>query len=157
MAENTSATTPVGRGARAAAVGDPRSDAVGPFDASGGPAAQAADVRLVPRVWPSTAVIPMTATRHPDPATEFQAVVAVRVPQADGDDLTTSASRRLEAGPEIETVDVVEMRGLDPTLSATVVTLAVEVRASATPDDETVAACLDAAPGTEQVEEVRPA
>lgn len=99
----------------------------------------------------------MTATRHPDPATEFQAVVAVRVPQADGDDLTTSASRRLEAGPEIETVDVVEMRGLDPTLSATVVTLAVEVRASATPDDETVAACLDAAPGTEQVEEVRPA
>lgn len=99
----------------------------------------------------------MTTTRHPDPAAEFQAVVAVRVPQRDGDDLTTSASRRLEAGPDIEAVDVREMRGLEPMLSATVVTVAVEVRASATPDDETVAACLDAAPGTEQVETVQPA
>jgi hypothetical protein len=96
----------------------------------------------------------MTTTRQPDLAAEFQAVVAVRVPQRDGDDLTTSASRRLEAGPDIEAVDVLEMRGLDPTLSATVVTLAVEVRAP-TLDQATVEQRLNEAPGTEQVEQLQ--
>lgn len=96
----------------------------------------------------------MTATRHRDPATTFQAVVTVRVPQRDGDDLTTSASRRLEAPSDVEGVDVVEMRDLDPTLSATVVTLAVEVRAP-TLDRATVEQRLDNAPGTEGVEQLQ--
>jgi hypothetical protein len=99
----------------------------------------------------------MTTTRHSESAMDYQAVVAVRVPREDGGDLTSSAKRRLETASEVQTVEVREVCGLDPALSATVVTLAVEIRASATADDEAVAACLDAAPGTEQVKDVRPA
>lgn len=92
----------------------------------------------------------MTAPRHPNRAAAYEAVVAVRVPNRDGHDLATSASRRLERAAGVETVDVLELRGLDPALSATVATVAVVVRAPGL-DCERVQRALASAPGTEQV------
>jgi serine kinase of HPr protein (carbohydrate metabolism regulator) len=85
---------------------------------------------------------------------DYQAVVAVRVPREDGGDLTSSAKRRLETASEVQTVEVREVCGLDPALSATVVTLAVEIRAP-TLDRAAVEHRLDNAPGTERVEQLQ--
>ena len=78
--------------------------------------------------------------------------VAVRVPRNDGTDLLSDATRRVET---TDGVEVVELRDIDPTLSATVVT--VEFRIEAELTESALENRLADAPGTEAVEHVEPA
>ena len=55
------------------------------------------------------------------------AVVAVRIPDGSDAALATDAERRLGRVDGIQTVTVDELRGLEPQLSATVVTVAVTI------------------------------
>lgn len=83
----------------------------------------------------------------------WTATVAVRVPaRADGD-LASCACRRLETARGVRAVEALNLRTVDPGLSATVVTLDVSVDAPGV-DDGTVAQRLADAPGTETVESV---
>lgn len=84
------------------------------------------------------------------------AVVAVRVPGKDGGDLATAASRRLEAGSDLAAVEVAAIRGLQPALAATLLTVEVEVRTDCALDRRAFEERLAAAPGTQRVEEIRP-
>jgi len=67
--------------------------------------------------------------------TTLSAVVAVRIPDAADADLATEAEQRLGRIEGVRTVTVDGLRGLDPGLSATVVTVAVSIE-SAVPVDE---------------------
>jgi hypothetical protein len=87
-------------------------------------------------------------------ATTWTATVAVRVPaRADGD-LASCACRRLETAPDFGGVDARSIRGVEPGLSATVVTLEVAVEAPGV-DERGVRRRLADAPGTERVDAVR--
>jgi hypothetical protein len=81
--------------------------------------------------------------------------VAVRVPRNDGTDLLSDATRRVETTDGVDDVEVVELRGVEPTLSATVVTVAFRVEAELT--ESALESRLADAPGTEAVEHVEPA
>ena len=96
----------------------------------------------------------MQATPTTDTRTVWRAVVAVRVPPTDGDDLATSASRRLERGEQVATAAVEGLRGVEPAMAATVVTVEVRVEATGALDGDAVADSLSAAPGTQRVDEV---
>ena len=93
----------------------------------------------------------------PDHRTEWRAVVDVRVPPTDGDDLVTSARRRLADVDDVQRVAVEDLQGIEPGMPATTVTLAVRVEAGAALTDESVASRLGDAPGAEAVATVRPA
>lgn len=99
----------------------------------------------------STPDVPgMTRTRH------WRADVAVRVPCESERTLADAAARRIETPAEVETAEVQTVVGLKPTLSATVVTIRVELRAVDAYCERTVESALQDAPGAEQVQSVTP-
>ena len=81
--------------------------------------------------------------------------IAVRVPRDDGTNLLSDATRRVETADGVDSVEVVELRDIDPTLSATVVTVAFRIEAELT--ESALENRLADAPGTEAVEHVEPA
>lgn len=87
----------------------------------------------------------MTATSM----TRYAATVAVRVPRDSGPDLATAVSRRLAHAPAVENAEVEGLCGLEPSLSATVVTARVTV---AVDPAAAVGESLAAAPGVEGVD-----
>jgi NMD protein affecting ribosome stability and mRNA decay len=99
----------------------------------------------------------MSTTSSPDSRSEWRATVSVRIPPSDGDDLATSAGRRLQRDDDVADATVEHLRGLDPAMPATVVTVDVRLEAARTLDERAVANRLTAAPGDERVETVRPA
>ncbi|WP_336328112.1 hypothetical protein [Halovenus sp. HT40] len=105
----------------------------------------------------------MTARNPPDTATSGTATrrwtvrATVRVPRGGGADLASDASRRLESPPHVDSVEVDDIRGLEPALAATAVGLELTVVMNQTAPVETVRAELNTAPGTERVEQVTPA
>lgn len=70
--------------------------------------------------------MPITDETEPT-ATTVTAVVAVRIPDGSDADLATDAQRRLGRVDGVDAVTVDELRGLEPQLSATVVTVAVTI------------------------------
>jgi hypothetical protein len=73
----------------------------------------------------------MAITDETEPtATTVTAVVAVRIPDSSDADLETDAERRLGRIDGVQTVTVDELRGLEPQLSATVVTVAVTIEST---------------------------
>ncbi len=99
----------------------------------------------------------MQATTPTDTRTVWRAVVAVRVPPTDGEDLATSASQRLEREDDVRSAAVEGLCDLEPAMSATVVTVEVRVEATVALDGEALADRLTAAPGAERVDDVQPA
>ena len=99
----------------------------------------------------------MSTTSSTDSRSEWRATVSVRIPPSDGDDLATSAGRRLQRDDDVADATVEGLRDLDPAMPATVVTVDVRVEAARTLDEQAVASRLTAAPGAECVETVRPA
>jgi len=85
-------------------------------------------------------------------ATTMTAVVAVRIPDKSDADLATDAERRLGRVDGIQTVTVEKLRGLEPRLSATVVTVAVTIERTV-PADE-VRERLTSTVAVEQLDEV---
>jgi acetolactate synthase regulatory subunit len=62
-------------------------------------------------------------------------VVAVRIPDATNNALVTEAGRRLGSIEGIRAVDVNGIQGLDPRLSATVITVTATVESPLDPDE----------------------
>ena len=83
------------------------------------------------------------------------ATVAVRIPHGADGDLRSDAERRLSRPPGIDGVSVETLERLQPGLSATVVTLTVTVRAQNGLAGAEVADRLAAAPGVEDVRDLR--
>ena len=83
----------------------------------------------------------------------FRAEVTVRVPRNGDGDLISEATRRLET-TEVEQLAIIALGGVQPGLSATVVTVETQVETAET-DAQRVASALSTAPGVEQVSEVR--
>ncbi len=99
----------------------------------------------------------MSTTPAPERRTAWRAVVAVRVPPTDGDDLPTSARRRLQNADGVSTASVESIRGITPGMPATKVTVEVRVEAPTALTDDDVASRLTAAPGAECIADVQPA
>ena len=96
------------------------------------------------RTFDSSLASMSTAQLH-----RFRAEVVVRVPRNGEGDLVSEATRRLEASG-VEQLTVTALCGLEPGLSATLVTL--EVRANTTETDSTrVAGVFSSAPGLQRV------
>lgn len=72
-------------------------------------------------------VKPMAITSDNIEPTPTTAIVAVRVPRDSDADLATDAERRLSRIDGVREVAVDGLRGLQPRLSATVVTVAVDI------------------------------
>lgn len=87
--------------------------------------------------------------------TTLAAVVAVRVPDGSAGDLAGGAERRLTAVEGVRTATVGGLRGLEPGLSATVVTVAVEIEATVPADR--LRERLTATVAVERVAELTPA
>lgn len=79
------------------------------------------------------------------------AVVSVRVPDGADGDLTTEAERRLSRADGVADVTVAGLRGLDPGLSATVVTVAVAVESTCGENGSAATDALADAPFVEAV------
>lgn len=86
----------------------------------------------------------------------WHAVVAVRVPRDSSRALATEASSRLAARDGIDTVEIASVRGVEPALAATVVTLAVTVETTTAVDADALRCDLNAAPGCQRVDSVTP-
>ena len=90
----------------------------------------------------------MAITQTDPTVTTVTAVVAVRIPDGAGFDLTTEAEQRLAAIEGVRAVSIDGLREIQPGLSATVATVAVTIEATVTVDElrerlaETV--CIDA-------------
>ena len=90
----------------------------------------------------------MAITQTDPTVTTVTAVVAVRIPDGAGFDLTTEAEQRLAAMEGVRAVSIDGLREIRPGLSATVATVAVTIEATVTVDElrerlaETV--CIDA-------------
>lgn len=96
----------------------------------------------------------MTTVEHAHETTEWTTQVAVRVPR-DGDaGLVENARTRLRRPDDVERVEAVELQGIDPALSASVVQLDCRVRTDADISGGDLERALADAPGTERVEEV---
>jgi len=87
--------------------------------------------------------------RDADTTATWQVRVAVRIPRNDGTDLLADATRRLETTEGVESAEVVELRDIEPALSATVVRLTVRVETRLA--ESTLETRLADAPGMETV------
>jgi hypothetical protein len=86
--------------------------------------------------------------------TTWHAHATVRVPRDGPGDLTSCVRQRLESPTDIDAVDVTRVRGLEPALAATIVTVDASVSVAETLDGPAVAAALEAAPGCQDVADV---
>lgn len=114
------------------------------------------DVRLVPR---DLATAMTTTQRHGEEEVRYDrwtATVAVRIPRNGGADLETAAAGRLERSPELETVEIRTLAGIEPALAATIAQFDIGIETSTTLDRTAVKEELEQAPGTERVETLTP-
>lgn len=98
----------------------------------------------------------MSITTNHEHERTNDAVVSVRVPDGADGDLTTEAARRLSRADGVAAATVTDLRGLDPGLSATVVTVAVAVETDESWDDGAAIDALADAPFVEAVADERP-
>ena len=94
----------------------------------------------------------MAITSDNDTRQTTTLVVTVRVPNGADGDLTTNAQRRLSRTDGILAVTVDELRGLQPGLSATDVTVRVTVETAGTASGRSVEEALTALTGVETVD-----
>ena len=97
----------------------------------------------------------MTITSNSDPEPTTTAVVTIRIPCAADSDLVTDAEERLSRAENIDAAAVEELSGIDPKLSATVVTVVVTLRWTAAMTNAQVRRRLAEVPGLESIERIR--
>jgi len=85
------------------------------------------------------------------PTETWQARITVRIPRNDGTDLLADATRRFEKPTPVESVEVDELCGVEPALSATVVRLDVRLTTAADLDSSELETRLADAPGIESI------
>jgi len=109
-------------------------------------------VRLAPRAWEYTMSTQQTTTHR----TRWTAEVALRIPRDGGADLETDATRRLRRVQTVDSVEVLDLRGIEPALAATVALFEVTVVTTTGHDEHGIRQLLSSAPGAERVEGVEP-
>ena len=77
----------------------------------------------------------MTLTDETEPTTTTTAVLTVRIPDASGANLATDAQRRLRRVEGVDAATVDGLRGLEPRVSATLVTVAVTIESAVSADE----------------------
>lgn len=97
-----------------------------------------------------------TNTTTTTTTTRWVARVAIRVPSESDRTLAAAATRRLSTAEDVDSVDIDEMTGLKPTLSATVVTVSVSLRTTDGCSRPAVESALETVPGLEQIQSVAP-
>ena len=97
----------------------------------------------------------MTIISDTDRGPTTTGVVTIRIPCGAASDLVTDAEERLSRAENIDAVAVDELHGIDPKLSATVVTVGVTLRGTAAMTDAQVRRRLAAVPGLESIELIR--
>ena len=97
----------------------------------------------------------MTITSDTDPEPTRTAVVTIRIPCGTDSDLVTDAEERLSRAENTDAVAVEELHGIDPRLSATVVTVGVTLRWTAAMTNGQVRRRLAEVPGLESIERIR--
>lgn len=93
----------------------------------------------------------MTITSDTETRQTNDVVVSVRIPNGTDGDLTTEAERRLSRADGVVDVAVEGLRGLEPGLSATVVTVAVTVEFDRGADGVAMPEALGELTGVEMV------
>lgn len=89
--------------------------------------------------------------------TRWKVRIAVRIPRNGGADIRSDTSRRLQSVQCIESVDIVGLDGLEPSLSATVAQFEVVAVTDTAQAEGGVRKRLASASGVESVEQVEPA
>jgi len=97
----------------------------------------------------------MTITSDNDPEPTTTAAVTVRIPCGADGDLVIDAEERLSRAENIDAVAVEQLHGIDPQLSATVVTVGVTLRWTAATTDAQVRRWLAAVPGLESIGRIK--
>jgi len=99
----------------------------------------------------------MTTLHEPKPEDStgkaWRTRLAVRIPRNDGTELFADATRRLETA-QFEGVELLELRGLKPTLSATIASLDVRLTAGAEHDRAAIQQRLEETPGIEAIDSI---
>ena len=93
----------------------------------------------------------MIVTNTNDSASTTTAVVTIRVPCAADGDLVTDAEERLLRVEDVATVTIDELHSICPKLSATVITVEITVRWTATMADEEISERLAEVSGLESI------
>lgn len=97
------------------------------------------------------------ATKHStDHRKRWRAEVAMRIPRDGGAALESDARRRLQRVQNVERVEVLELRGIEPALAATVAQFEVAVVVGTAHDEHRLRQLLASASGTERVDGVEP-
>ena len=97
----------------------------------------------------------MTITSDTDPEPTTTGVVTIRIPCGTDSDLVTDAEERLSRAENIDAVAIDELHGIDPRLSATVVTVGVTLRWTAATTNGQVRRRLAEVPGLESIERIK--
>ena len=120
-------------------------------------------VRIVPRALGAQLVDPsarevflygddrMAVTNTNDSASTTTAIVTIRVPCGADGDLVTDAEERLLRVEDVATVTIDELHSICPKLSATVITVEITVRWTATMADEEISERLAEVSGLESI------
>ena len=121
-----------------------------------------AGVRIVPRALgaplveqPARAVlhnggVTMAITSDNDPETKVTVEVTIRIPSGASGDLVTDAEERLTRATGVVDATVAELHGIEPRLSATIITVEVTIQvAPVLSDTEKLRQHLAEAPGVE--------
>ena len=93
----------------------------------------------------------MAVTNTNDSASTTTAIVTIRVPCGADGDLITDAEERLSRVEDVDAVTIDELHSIDPKLSATIITVEITVRWTATMTDEEISDRLAEVSGLESV------
>lgn len=95
----------------------------------------------------------MALTSDNDPEATITAVVTIRIPSGTNDALVSSAEERLSRGEDVADVTVDKLHGIEPRLSATVLTIGVTIQVDPPLPDVEVHERLADVPGLASVEQ----
>ena len=96
----------------------------------------------------------MAITSDNDPEPTTAAVVTIRIPCGADGDLVTDAEERLLRAEDINTVTVDDLHGIDPRLSATVITIGITLCWTSTMINAEMRRRLVEVPGLESIERI---
>jgi hypothetical protein len=93
----------------------------------------------------------MAITNTDDPEPTTTAVVTIRIPCGADGNLVSNAEERLSQPGEIDNVSINELHGIEPQLSATIITVGVTLRWTTPMVDSEARARLAEVPGLESI------
>jgi len=96
--------------------------------------------------------MPVPTTNNPEPTTT--AVVTIRIPCGADGDVVTNAEERLSRAEHVDDVTIDDLHRLDPTLSATVITVGISLRSTPTMTDAKLKDRLADVSGLESIKRI---